>query len=220
MSSNFFGFAVLILVEFPLPLLNEGRFRSFMLSYGCAVASIALATWARLLLDPVLGNQAPYGTLLFAVLVTAWYGGVWPALLAVFLGIFSADYFLILPRGSFGLTGADQYVDLALYLAVGVGVAVIGGKMHAATQIANQKLAQTRDNLAQSEERLRLTLRSSGVAVWNWDIAANAVEADENCSVQFGFPIGQFPQTVEGFAACVHPEDRARVQQEVAASVE
>jgi len=198
----------------------ENPLRWFALRYGCAVVSIALATWARLLLDPVLGNQASYGTLLFAVLVTAWYGGVWPALLAVFLGIVSADYFLILPRGSFGLTGADQYIDLALYLTVGVGVAVIGGKMHAATKIANKQLDQTRDILAQSEERLRLTLRSSGVAVWSWDIAANAVEADENCAVQFGLPIGQFPKNVEGFAACVHPEDRERVQQEVAASVE
>ena len=73
---------------------------------------------------------------------------------------------------------------------------------------------------AQSEERLLLTLRSSGVAVWSWDIAANSVEADENCSVQFGFPIGQFPKTVEGFAACMHPDDRERVLQEAAASIE
>jgi PAS domain S-box-containing protein len=77
-----------------------------------------------------------------------------------------------------------------------------------------------RENLTHVEERLRLTLRSSGVAVWSWDIAANVVEADENCSVQFGLPIGEFPKTVEGFAACVHPEDRERVQREVADSVE
>ncbi len=77
-----------------------------------------------------------------------------------------------------------------------------------------------RDKLAQTEERLRLTLRSSGVAVWSWDIVSNIVEADENSSVQFGLPIGQFPKNVEGFAAMVHPDDRERVQREVAASVE
>ncbi len=54
--------------------------RSWMLRYGCAVVSIALATWVRLLLDPVLGNDLPFATLLFAVLLTAWYGGVRPAL--------------------------------------------------------------------------------------------------------------------------------------------
>jgi PAS domain S-box-containing protein len=77
-----------------------------------------------------------------------------------------------------------------------------------------------REALAQSEERLRLTLRSSGVAVWTWNIAANSVEADENCSVQFGFPIGQFPKTVERFAAYVHPDDRERVRQNITASIE
>jgi PAS domain S-box-containing protein len=202
--------------------LRESRelARSALLRYGVAVVSIALATWVRLLLDPVLGNQIPYPTLLFAVLVTAWYGGVWPALLTVVIGVFSADYFLVLPRGSFGLTGAEQNIDLALYLAVGVGIAVLGGAMQAKSLGAIRKLQTARDALAQTEERLRLTLRSSGVAVWSWDIAANMVEADENCSVQFGFPIGQFPKNVEEFAACVHPEDRERVQQEVAASVE
>jgi PAS domain S-box-containing protein len=149
------------------------------------------------LLDPVVGNQIPYATLLFAVLATAWYGGVWPALLAVVIGGFSADYFLVLPRGSFGIAGAEQYVDLARYLAVGVGIAVLGGAMQAKSLGGIRKLQSARDALAETEERLRLTLRSSGVAVWSWDIAANIVEADENCSVQFGLPMGQFPKNVE-----------------------
>jgi len=78
--------------------------------------------------------------------------------------------------------------------------------------------AQT--ELAQSEERLRLTLRSSGMAVWDWEIPSNVITADENCAVLFGLPIGQFPKTVEGFAALVHPDDRERVQQAVVASIE
>src|ERR1700680_2709629 len=92
--------------------------RPFLLRYGCAVAGIALATWVRVLIDPVLGNQSPFPTLLFAVLLTAWYGGVRPALVAVILGVFSADYFLLLPRGSFGYKSTAQYVDLVFYLVV------------------------------------------------------------------------------------------------------
>ena len=83
-----------------------------------------------------------------------------------------------------------------------------------------REVESAREALAQSEERLRLTLRSSGLAVWNWDIVSNSIEADENCSVQFGLPVGEFPKTVEGFAALVHPDDRERVQQAVTASVE
>jgi len=191
-----------------------------MLRYGCSLLSIALATWIRLLLDPVLGNQIPYSTLLLAVLVTAWYGGVRPALLAVLLGVFSARYFLIPPRGSFGFTGADQYVGLALYLAVGVGIAVLGEAMRAAPLLSDRKLEQARQALAQSEERVRLTLRSSGIAVWSWDIVPNIIEADENCSELFGLAAGQFPRTIEDFAECVHFDDRERVRQEITASAQ
>src|ERR1700685_4415957 len=98
-----------------------------MFRYGCAVVSVALATCVRILLDPVLGHQSPFPTLLFAVLLTAWYGGVRPALAAVILGVLFADYFLIAPLGSFGFKGAAQYVDLAFYVGVGVGIAVLGG---------------------------------------------------------------------------------------------
>jgi len=63
--------------------------------YGCAV--VAFAVLVRLLLEPLLGNQFPFPTLLFAVLLTAWYRGSRPALAAVILGAVAVDYFLIPP---------------------------------------------------------------------------------------------------------------------------
>jgi PAS domain S-box-containing protein len=174
----------------------------------------------RLLLDPALGNQAPYSLLLFAVLVTASFGGVWPALLAVLLGSVSADYFFVTPRGSLGLTGVDEYVAWALYLLVGAGIAVLGGAMRAARLASAQEFQHARKELELSEERLRLALHSSGIGVWNWDIASDVISADENCSIMFGLPAGEFPKTIEEFAAFLHPDDRERVQREIGASVE
>jgi len=193
--------------------------RSFLLRYGCAVVSIGLATWLRVLLNPIFGDLSPFPILLFAVLLTAWYGGMGPPLAAAALGVFFADYFLVPPLAGFGFKGAAQYMNLALYVCVSAGMAVLGGTMQAARSSSFRKIQHAQEALAQSEERLRLTLRSSGVAVWSWEIASNVVTADENCSIQFGLPAGQFPQTVEGFAAMVHPDDRERVQREVAASV-
>ena len=77
-----------------------------------------------------------------------------------------------------------------------------------------------RELLAQSEERLRLTLRSAEVAVWTLHIASNLVEADQSSSVQFGVPVDQFPRTSEEFIAMIHPDDRDRILQEAAASIE
>jgi PAS domain S-box-containing protein len=74
--------------------------------------------------------------------------------------------------------------------------------------------------LAQSQELLRLTLHSSGIAVWSWDIQRNVLESDDNCAIMFGLPIGQFPKVIEGLALCVHPDDRDRVLQETLAAIE
>ena len=103
---------------------------------------------------------------------------------------------------------------------------VCGVLMVSATTIAfllfrsNRKLGQAREALAQSRERLSLTLHAAGVAVWSWDIATSTITPDENCSAVFGLPPGQFVETGEEFAALLHPDDRERVLQETAASIE
>jgi PAS domain S-box-containing protein len=193
--------------------------RPLWLRYGCGLAAVVLATWARLLLDPLLHDQIPYPPLLLAVLLVAWYGGARPALAAVVVGAFSAQYFLIQPRGHWGKEGGE-FVGLLLYLCVGIGIALLGGLMQAAPLASLRKLEAAREAQAQIEERLRLTVQSSGIAVWNWDIVTNALEADENCSVLFGLPPGQFPATVERALTLLHPDDRERVQQRLTASVQ
>jgi PAS domain S-box-containing protein len=202
------------------PLESTELSQAVVLRYGCALASIALATWVRLLLDPWLGQGSVLSILLFAVLLTAWYAGFRPAMTAAILGFFFADYFLLPPRGSFMVKYAHDWIELLFYLAVSSGIALLGGGMQARVQGYIRKLLQAQQALARTEERLRLTLHSSGISVWSWDIAPNTVQADEKCSALFGLPTGQFPPTVEGFAALVHPDDRERVQGEVAAAVE
>ena len=53
-----------------------------------------------------------------------------------------------------------------------------------------------------------------------WHLEPNIIEADENCSILFGLPVGQFPKRVEDFAALVHSEDRERVSQEISEAVQ
>jgi PAS domain-containing protein len=49
-----------------------------------------------------------------------------------------------------------------------------------------RKLAQARQALAQSQERLRLKLHSSQIAVWNWEIATNIITADSGYCQAWG----------------------------------
>ena len=64
-----------------MPLLEPARSR--LLRYGCAVVSVALMTVLRLVLP--FGSRQRFSTFYFAVILTAWYGGLGPSLLAIVL---------------------------------------------------------------------------------------------------------------------------------------
>ena len=134
--------------------------RSLTLRYGCAVVSIALATWGRFLLDPILGNQFPYATLFFAVMLTSAYGGTGPAIAAVLLGAFSSTYFLLTPHG---LNGWDQYAGMAVYLLTSLSIALLGGAMRTARFRAEAS--------AQATERQAalIDLAYDAVLTWDWN---------------------------------------------------
>jgi PAS domain S-box-containing protein len=137
--------------------------RYFLMRYGCAAASVAAATWFRLLLDPALGNQFPFATVLFAILLTAWYGGFFPALIAVVLGALSAKYFILPPRGSFVFEGSEQQGGLVLFCSTGLSIALLGGAMHIAIRKAEAN--------AEAERRQAVLLDQSydAVLVWQWN---------------------------------------------------
>jgi DNA-binding LytR/AlgR family response regulator len=92
--------------------------RSVLPGYGVAGVSTALATLAQFPLRPLVGSQHPYSFFYVAVMVTAWYGGLRRALLALTLGALSANYFFLPPENSLAITGAANQIGLALYFLV------------------------------------------------------------------------------------------------------
>ena len=77
--------------------------------YGVAVLSVALATVVRLEFDPLLGDNWPLLIFVIAVILTAWFGGFWPGLLAIILSLLSIDYFIFEPK--YSLFSYDSRLD-------------------------------------------------------------------------------------------------------------
>jgi len=77
----------------------------------------------------------------------------------------------------------------------------------------------TEDALRASEERLRLATEAGTLGVWDWDIAHNRVTWTESLYPIHGLEPGEFGGTVESFSQLVHPDDRPRVSQAIAAAV-
>jgi K+-sensing histidine kinase KdpD len=109
-----------------------------VLRYGSAVVVTALATWARLLLDPVFGESLPFITYFIAVVVVAWYGGFGPAVVAVVLSALAADYFILHPRGNLFVHGREQQIGLALFSLLCLGIAALSASLQTARNRAER----------------------------------------------------------------------------------
>jgi two-component system, cell cycle sensor histidine kinase and response regulator CckA len=60
-----------------------------------------------------------------------------------------------------------------------------------------------------AEERMRYALDTTGVGIWDMDIATGIVRWSETLELQYGLQPGTFRQTYEAFVEQIHPDDRA-----------
>ena len=74
------------------------------------------------------------------------------------------------------------------------------------------------DALRESEERLRLALDSGGMAVWDWDLATDAVTADAHLRALWGGGPGEL--RAADLLAQIHADDRPEVERVLAAAIE
>jgi PAS domain S-box-containing protein len=115
------------------------------------------------------------------------------------------------------------FVDLYL-----LGLAIIGSRIARDTQgnvfdlrasidrlsASNLELVQMREQLQESEQRLKSAQRLTHVGSWHWNLGANQVLCSEECKRIFGQPDDYAP-SLEGLLQIITPHDRARVANEI-----
>jgi PAS domain S-box-containing protein len=75
--------------------------------------------------------------------------------------------------------------------------------------------AQLRNQLQQSEERLKLALQAAQMGTWEWKILSNSMLWSDLAGSVFGLPSGLCLPTYEAFVNVVHPEDRDYITQSI-----
>jgi signal transduction histidine kinase len=113
--------------------------------YGFAVLAVGAALGLRLLLQPVLRDEAPLLPFVIAVLLASSFGGWGPGLLATLLSALLADYFFLSPLREFGLPTTGGLVQLALFVGIGLTVAML-----------NRRLQKGAERLGRSEQRFHV----------------------------------------------------------------
>jgi PAS domain S-box-containing protein len=131
-----------------------------VLRYGAVPLAVAAATVLRWPLWPVLGPDFPFLLFWPTVMLCAWYGGLGPGLLATLLSALSANFFLLEPSLSLGVSRPEELLGLALFVALSPVISLLCELLHRANRRAGLE-----------RERLQVTLASIGDGVIVTDAA-------------------------------------------------
>jgi C4-dicarboxylate-specific signal transduction histidine kinase len=120
-------------------------------SYGIAVLSVAavliVSRW-----PPLHLQESPVSLFLCAVMLSAWFGGVGPGLLATALSAFAFYYYFLPPIYSLGAK-PDEIPRLVIFLVSTLFV----GSLSAAQNSATESLRRARDDLKGTVKELQRT---------------------------------------------------------------
>lgn len=169
-----------------------------------AIVSVAIATVLRETLDPLLGNQAPYLIHFLGVLMTAWYGGFAPGLLAIVLSSFAVAYFFVPPRGEFSIRGSGNFVGWLLFLIISLGMILLAQsqrrerrRAEASAQAIEAHLSNLEREMAErqrferqlrdSEARFRALVDGAPMAIIAIDKAGRIAVANKGVADLFGY---------------------------------
>jgi len=75
-------------------------------------------------------------------------------------------------------------------------------------------------DLRETKRRLELALEGTNTGVWEWDLEADTVDWNETYEGLLGIDPGAFGGTFDAFERRVHPDDVARVNEEVTRAIE
>jgi PAS domain S-box-containing protein len=107
-----------------LALPNRVNPQSAIFRYLIAILSVALALIVRQVMNPVIGDRLPFSTFFVAIIVTSWWAGVKPTLLALLLSSLAAIFLFVQPTQTQAFVGISDLVAWIVFLAVGLYIAL------------------------------------------------------------------------------------------------
>jgi PAS domain S-box-containing protein len=115
-----------------------------------AVASSVAILVARVGLNEALAEQARLLPFVLAVLVSAWYGGLWPGLLATVVCSLLGIYYVVPPENSFQITYLSDALNAITFVIIGIMVSLLCDALHRAKRREAEKQFRTlADSIAQ-----------------------------------------------------------------------
>jgi PAS domain S-box-containing protein len=181
--------------------------------YGVAVISVLASVVLRVTLGRAVGVDAPFLIFVLPVLVSSWFGGFGPGLVATLGGSLSGLALLIVERQAFLV---PQTAAFLLLLGVGVTISVLTGRLHRAAARAEAETAAARQQeeaLRASEERYRLVADSMHDVVTLLEPDGRVLFVSPSVTDRLGWHVEEM--IGRNAFELVHPDDRQRLEQRI-----
>jgi PAS domain S-box-containing protein len=159
------------------------------LRYGVAIASVVLALLSKLALEPLIVQETPFLLVFAAVIVSAWYGGLGPGLLATVTAGLATDYFFLPPVNAFSGFGGET-IPLVLYTLEGLLInGIVVGLRHARqrAEASTREAESHQEQLRQSEERYRVVAETASDAIFMIDADSEILFVNSAAEKIFGY---------------------------------
>jgi PAS domain S-box-containing protein len=185
--------------------------------YGVAVAAVTLAMLVRLLLIPLIGedpDKEPFLVFFAAVIISAWFGGLGPGLLATTLSALVSDYSFLYPQYEFRIERFELGLRLTLFVAEGVFTTMLVHIMRNARQRTEEAL-ETR---GQSEERFRSAFENAPIGVALVGLDRRHLKVNRAYCEMLGYSEEELLEKVH--PEIIHPDDREKSSERLQQALE
>jgi K+-sensing histidine kinase KdpD len=122
------------------------RNRTVAEKYAVAVVAVGAAFALRYGLYGTLENRIPFAFFTLATLISAWYGGLGPGMLAAVGGLILADQFFMPPHSADGGIGETERTAIGIYAMTVTLIVVLFWHLH-------NKLRDVQDELQKAQAR-------------------------------------------------------------------
>src|SRR5580700_3952637 len=144
----------------------DRKLRRVLLSYLVASMSVGLAMMVGLILGSAIKQTA--APFFCAVMLSSWYGGLWPGVFAGVLSVVALDYFFIPPLYALGI-GPEDAVDMIVFVATALFISWLNSEQNR----AKESIRRARDELD-----ARVRERTADLKMANQQLQAEVAERE------------------------------------------
>ena len=164
---------------------------SGLLRYGFAVLAVGVVTALKLLI-PGIQQESPFLLVFIALILSAWFGGWGPGLLATGLATISVDYFFQSPGPGYtlGIESAGQAVRLGVFVVEGVLVTWLAAALRSAKWRAETSAVEVRrsaEALRGSEEKYRSIFENAVEGIFLTTAEGRLLSINPSGAEMFGY---------------------------------